>query len=387
MKPSVSPRLPGLDTLRALAIVAVMLFHLWLLLPTSLFPAARFGWMGVDLFFVLSGYLIGLQVLRPYTRGERPSLLEFYRRRIYRILPAYLFVLCLYFTVSGWRESEGISPLWQFLTFTENLFVDYSVHQAFSHVWSLCVEEHFYLVLPLLVLWMMRKPSFRRTATVLGLVVFFGMAVRAYVLIHTLRPLGLDDFPLAYIEDIYYPSYTRLDGLLVGVTLALLQRFRPEWWASAMQRGHLMLMSGVALIGTAVWLFADRFSSLTGVAAWGTVIGFPVLSLGLGLLVASSVSRNGLLSRFRVPGASLLATLAFSLYLIHKEIVHLDRRFFPVLTAGRDAKAMLVYGISCVVAAAILHLGVERPFLQLRDRAERPATQTIERQMRDELAL
>ncbi len=387
MKSSVSPRLPGLDTLRALAIVAVMLFHLWLLLPISLFPVARFGWMGVDLFFVLSGYLIGLQVLRPYTRGERPSLLEFYRRRIYRILPAYLFVLFLYFTFSGWRESEGISSLWQFLTFTENLFVDYSVHQAFSHVWSLCVEEHFYLVLPLLVLWMMRKPSFRRTATVLGLVVVFGMAVRAYVLIHTLRPLGLDDFPLAYIEDIYYPTYTRLDGLLVGVTLALLQRFRPEWWASAMQRGHLMLVSGVALIGTAVWLFADRFSSLTGVAAWGTVIGFLVLSLGLGLLVASSVSRNGLLSRLRVPGASLLATLAFSLYLIHKEIVHLDRRFFPILTAGRDAKAMLVYGISCIAAAAILHLCVERPFLQLRDRVERPATRTIEAQMRDEPAL
>ncbi len=387
MKPSGSLRLPGLDTLRALAIVAVMFFHLSWLLPECFHLVAKFGWMGVDLFFVLSGYLIGLQVLRPYTRGERPSLLEFYRRRIYRILPAYLVVLCLYFTFSGWREEQGVSPLWQFLTFTENLFIDYSANQAFSHAWSLCVEEHFYLVLPLLVLWMMRRPSFRRTAMMLEAVVLFGIAVRAYVLIHTLRPLGTDNFSLAYIEDIYYPTYTRLDGLLMGVTLALFQSFRPAWWAAVMQRGHLMSVSGLILIGTAVWLFADRFSSLTGVAAWGTVIGFPVLSLGLGLLVASSVSRNGLLSRLRVPGANLLATLAFSLYLIHKEIVHLDRRFFPALTATRDVKAMLVYAISCVAAAAILHLTVERPFLRLRDRARRPATEAIEARLRDEPAL
>jgi peptidoglycan/LPS O-acetylase OafA/YrhL len=119
LNPSSPARLPGLDTLRAIAIVAVMLFHLGWLLPKSFAPVSRFGWMGVDLFFVLSGYLIGSQLLKPYLAGETPSIAGFYRRRIYRILPAYLFVLSLYFTLPVWREEDGISPLWQFLTFTE----------------------------------------------------------------------------------------------------------------------------------------------------------------------------------------------------------------------------------------------------------------------------
>ena len=79
-------RLPGLDTLRAVAIAVVMVFHLQGLLPDLFDPIGRFGWMGVDLFFVLSGYLIGSQLLMPVRDGRRVFLLEFYRNRGYRIL-------------------------------------------------------------------------------------------------------------------------------------------------------------------------------------------------------------------------------------------------------------------------------------------------------------
>ncbi len=116
-------RLFGLDTLRALAILVVMLYHLTIFgeLPARILPVTDFGWMGVDLFFVLSGFLIGQQALKPYRIGQRLSLAAFYRRRAYRILPAYLAVLALYFLVPGWRESPRLSPLWKFLTFTMNL--------------------------------------------------------------------------------------------------------------------------------------------------------------------------------------------------------------------------------------------------------------------------
>lgn len=103
-------RLFGLDTLRALAILVVMLYHMTAFgeLPSRILSVTDFGWMGVDLFFVLSGFLIGQQVLKPYLMGQRPSIAEFYRRRIYRILPAYLVVLALYFLVPGWRESPRL---------------------------------------------------------------------------------------------------------------------------------------------------------------------------------------------------------------------------------------------------------------------------------------
>ncbi len=362
-------RLHGLDTLRALAIVLVMIFHLGSDLPEMFAPLAKIGWMGVDMFFVLSGFLIGSQLFKPYLAGRQLSVAEFYRRRAFRILPAYLVVLLLYFTVPAWRESPGISPLWLFLTFTQNFFIDYSIHQAFSFAWSLCVEEHFYLVLPLLVLLFMKRPSVRRTVTLLLAVVLAGIAWRTYVLCRVLRPLGSGNSAMAYLEQIYYPTYTRLDGLLVGVTLALLRNFRPAWWAKMTAHGYSTLLAGLSLFGISVWLFKDRFDSVSGVAAWGTAVGFPVLAGGFGLLLLSSVSRNGVLGRFRFPGVKLVATLAFSLYLTHKEVVHLDRLWLPEWTDEPRVSTTAFYAATCLFAAAILYLCVEGPFLRLRDRS------------------
>lgn len=382
-----STRLPGLDTLRAVAILAVMSFHLSGLLPESWRPVDRFGWMGVDLFFVLSGYLIGWQLLKPYVTGGTSPVGEFYRRRVFRILPAYCVVLALYFLWPVWREQDGISPMWQFVTFTENLFVDYANNQAFSHVWSLCVEEHFYLVLPLLVMAMMRRPSAWRTASLVAALVALGIGIRSYVLVHTLQPLGAEEMGIAYIEKIYYPTWTRLDGLTVGVVLACVRAFRPAWWESLRASGHASLFAGVTLVGVSMWLFVDRFDSVTGAAAWGTVVGFPLLSVGLGLVVASSVSRNGALGRWNVPGARMVATLAFSLYLTHKAAVHLDQEYLPGLTGGRGAEAFAVYMVSCLMVAGLLYLGVERPFLLLRDRLDHRPIADVKEEMLSEPAL
>jgi peptidoglycan/LPS O-acetylase OafA/YrhL len=234
---------------------------------------------------------------------------------------------------------------------------------------------------------MMRKPSLWKTMTLLVSVVLLGIFLRAYVLVHELQPLGADNAGVKYIERIYYPTYTHLDGLLAGVTLALIKIFRPAWWAAVARKGDSALLASFALLGISVWLFKDRFTSVTGVAAWGTVLGFPVLSLGLGLLVASAINQNGLLSRFPVPGAKLLATLAFSLYLTHKEIAHLDRIYLPSLTKGRDPVAMLTYGLTCIAAAGLLYLCIERPFMVLRDRLDKRQPIAVEDAMLSEPAL
>ncbi|MGA9668595.1 MAG: acyltransferase, partial [Terracidiphilus sp.] len=318
----------------------------------------------------LSGYLIGSQLLRPYLRNKRPRLWSFYRNRLYRVMPAYLAVLAVYVLLPAWRESPSLPPLWQLLTFTQNLFVDYRTDQAFSHVWSLCIEEHFYQFLPLVVLFAMRKPSVWKTTALMSGLVLFGVCVRAFILFHTLRPLasGGQSFGIEYIERIYYPTYSRLDGLLAGVTLALIKTFRPVWWSALAKKGHMLLCLGICMIGVAIWLFKDRWVSATGASAFGTVVGFPLLALGLGLLVASALSDNGLLSRIKVPGAKLIATFAYSLYLTHKELIHLVDRCFPAIAQANLIQWLVVYGISCLMVAAMLYLCVERPFLMLRDR-------------------
>jgi peptidoglycan/LPS O-acetylase OafA/YrhL len=365
-----STRIAGLDTLRAVAIVSVMMFHFCWRMPAELNSFSTFGWMGVDLFFVLSGYLIGSQLLKSVAAGDGVNLGRFYRARAYRILPAYLVVLGLYAFVPVWRESAGLSPLWEFLTFTENLFVDYSKNQAFSHVWSLCVEEHFYLLLPLMVIWLAKRPSVKKTASVMALLLLLGVAVRSFALAHTLRRVGVDsdDFGHLYIERIYYPTWARLDGLLAGVGLALIRIFRPQVWERIVRRGNALAIAGAAVVGFCVWLFEDRFSSVSGAAAISTVIGFPLLSFGLAMLVASAAAPGAWLQRTRVPGAEMTATLAFSLYLSHKGVTKLCFVYLPGVAEAHSWLTVFLFFASWFAAATLLYYGVERPFLKLRDR-------------------
>lgn len=372
---SPSSRLHGLDTLRSAAILSVILYHVSGFggenkLPGWFDPIAQYLWIGVDLFFVLSGYLIGSQLLRPYLKGEKPSLWKFYSNRMYRILPAYLAVLALYEFVPQWRELPALAPAWTFLTFTRNLLFERYTAHAFSHAWSLCVEEHFYLLLPLILVAVMRRPSARKTVIVFAAFVVAGMALRAFILFYRLRPLAGSEqgFGVDYLYLIYYPTYSHFDGLMVGVAMAAIKSFRPGWWAALARRGHLQTLAGIGLLAASLPLFKDRYESASGITAVGDVIGFPVLSLGLGLLVASAMSQYGLLSRLRVPGAKLIATLAYSLYLTQKEMIHLVSAWFPVLDQLGGWQWLLVYSVCSFGVAAALYLCVERPFLLLRDR-------------------
>src|SRR5213082_4162000 len=150
-------RQPGLDLLRAFAIIVVVVYHAALFgfkLPGRV---DRFGWIGVDLFFVLSGYLIGGQLLAPLARDQRIQLGRFFVRRALRIMPAYFAVLVIYFLLPSWREYPEMSqPLWKFLLSIQNVALHGGT--AFSHAWSLAVEDQFYLVLPLLLLVLYPRP-------------------------------------------------------------------------------------------------------------------------------------------------------------------------------------------------------------------------------------
>jgi peptidoglycan/LPS O-acetylase OafA/YrhL len=238
-------KLSGLVHLRALAITLVYLYHYRLFgHPAWIDRAGAFGWSGVDLFFVLSGFLISRQLLRaPF------SLREFYFKRLLRIQPAYLVVLAAYFCFPSIHEREALPPLWRFLTFTQNFGLDISTSGTFSHAWSLCIEEQFYLLLPLVLLIVPR-------VWLLPLLFAGGLAARGIV--HRHHVIG----ELAWYQWIYYPTWGRLDGLLVGIALAAVEVFRPATWARLMAHGSRLLPLALLLWLAAAWCFGEPESLL-----------------------------------------------------------------------------------------------------------------------------
>jgi peptidoglycan/LPS O-acetylase OafA/YrhL len=356
-------RLPGLDLLRGIAIVWVMLSHSFLVggLGADWQWLSRYGWMGVDLFFVLSGFLIGCQVLGPMACGGHWSFRDFYLRRAFRILPAYWTVLTMYVFWPAFREAPGMESAWKFLVFGLNLGIDYNAHAAFSHAWSLCVEEHFYLLFPLLAWWLLRRPATWKFAAVCACVMVAGIGLRTTVWRHdmTVDPGMSRSW---FLEDIYYPTWNRLDGLLVGVALAAWKVFRPQAWERARRHANLFLLAGMATMALALWMFRDRVGLLAN------SIGWPVLSMALGLLVFAGAGRDSVIGRRSLPGAQWLATISYSLYLVHKATYHLVQARWGTVLSGKGIIAFCVYGLAAISAAAVLHYAVERPFLRVRQR-------------------
>lgn len=355
---------PGLDLLRALAILVVMLYHLsshGFALPAIV----ERGWMGVDLFFVLSGYLIGWQLLKQTRHGGRPDWGAFMLSRALRVLPAYLAVLALYVWTPVLREAEHMQPVRYFLTFTVNLFSDYQHYTAYSHAWSLCVEEHFYLLLPL-ALWLLRqRPGIVQTLLCAAALVAGSMLLRGWLWRHEVAPLLMPggDARLAfvrYLEKIYNPTWARLDGLLAGVLLAALRAFRPVWWTWALAHGRACLVLGVA--GVAASVGCEPFSPA------GAIVLFPLLALSFALLLLAALSPATGLDRIPVPGSRRLAVLAFSLYLTHKQVYAWLDGALPDLAEASQFSAFVLYNAAALLVATILYTAVERPGLMLRAR-------------------
>lgn len=325
------------------------------------------GWMGVDLFFALSGFLIGSQVFNALAANGRVDFVDFYIRRGFRTLPAYFVVLGVYVLWPSMREVPGMMPLWQFLTYTLNLFID-PKRAAFSHAWSLCVEEQFYVLFPLLALWLARAGRWRCGATVIAGLVLGGMALRAWLWLHLVHPVEVEggDASDAYLRFLYMPTYARLDDLLGGIALAAARSYGTRGWVWIERRANVLAVLGVSLTGLCMWGFNGQRLSVAA-----NVFGYPVLALAMTALVAAAASERGVLAKIRVPGAGWLAAASYSLYLSHKMVYGQLHGRFAEWADGHGPWTALLYMAAVLVTGAALHYVVERPCLQWREPVRR----------------
>lgn len=352
--------LPGLDRLRALAIAMVFLFHYSILSGGELSGLSEwvaFGWTGVDLFFVLSGYLISLPLFQQIRDEGSIDLRAFWIKRAFRILPLYFLVLGLYFLFPSFREKEALPPIWKFLTFTQNFGLNLKDEGTFSHCWSLCVEEHFYLLLPL-VLYLLLRLRLPKFSAALFLIILSVTIICRYL---SYQYVYLPEVnPVKWYQYIYYPSYNRLDGLLLGVLIAALRVFRADMFAPIFRNRNLLFVLGLGLLFVAWFVFADMF------ACKASVWGFTLVAAGFACLVAASL-------RSSVEGAGaagilpvFLARHSYAIYLTHKGVIHMTRVGLQDYIQS-EILLLVLCGFSCCLVGAFLYYSVERPFLLLRN--------------------
>jgi peptidoglycan/LPS O-acetylase OafA/YrhL len=355
-------KIPALDHLRALAIILVFLFHYRLFAhPDWIDTVGSFGWTGVDLFFVLSGYLISSQVFGLLQQG-RFSVRVFFIKRAFRILPAYLTVLFLYFSMPGFREWESLPPLWKFLTFTQNFGLDLRYHRTFSHAWSLCIEEQFYFLFPLAIMILTYFKIGKKMAYLLLFLFIIGFISRLFCWDKFVVPaIDSDTFGVLWYKWIYYPTFNRLDAIVAGICIAYISAYLPTLKLCIEKYTTPVLATGFVLIIAAWFLCVDPYTFNA------SIFGFPLIALAYGFMVMAGSYGGNLLNKYASRVTSVIAALSYSIYLTHKAAIHFTQGLSEKLGIGSDSTSMFFLCIVVSIAmATILRLSIELPFLKIR---------------------
>jgi len=355
---------PALDGLRGLAILMVIGFH---------YGRLGFGWAGVEIFFVLSGFLITSVLLADADLPVGLYLKRFYWRRLLRIFPLYYFYLGLVaaaYLMTGRPSLFG--RYWpSLLTYTFNfefLLPSYRNEYTFGHFWSLAIEEQFYLFWPLALYFLDRR---RRQTVALGLVLA-GPVVRAAAA----AVLTMVNPNSEYVGGaIYEFSLSHIDAFSIGAFLAIR---KPSAEKAAVK---LFFVATIALIGCGV--AANWFTR--GTLAVGTSLGYPVhmmhgqevwgytlINLWAAALLNVVRSENGLSLLFAWRPLAYVGQISYGMYVYHCVI---QEWLMPLLGRRADFGKFVVYLAVVVVVSTASYYGFERRLLGLKGRYfRRPTT-------------
>jgi len=356
--------LPALNGLRALAVLGVMGYHLQL-------GWASGGYLGVDLFFVLSGFLITTLLLEEWVPTGRINLRNFWARRARRLLPALFLVLialALYLVLNARLAGPGANGLidlpalrgdalatlfyvanWHAVYAHQSYFAQFSSLSPLQHTWSLAIEEQFYLVWPPFLLALMARA--RRSWRQVGLFTAVAVGVLSAGLMALLYHPGSDP------TRVYYGTDTRLFDLMAGATVAFLAASRPQPNARARRALHAAAPAALAALGV-FWVVSGTTQDLPRNFMFEG--GFLLCAvLGAVVVADARLVEQGRMSKaLSSPPLRYLGTISYGIYLWHWPIfVYLNGTRTGLSTFPLD---VLRVTLTLAVAAASYHL-VEHP--------------------------
>ena len=357
-----SKYLPSIDSLRALAVLAVIIYHV----DVNYLPG---GFLGVDLFFVLSGYLISSLIIKEYKKTGSVNLYNFYIRRARRLLPAVYFmitiglVVMVLFNEVLLRKShlDAIfgyiySSNWWYIFHKLDYFDSFGAQSPFKHLWSLAIEEQFYMIFPLLFLLVNRKKKSKDGTYKLNK--NFLYVVLGLILVSLIAHILL--FDINNISRIYFGTDTRAFSLLVGVVGAIL--YPMERLHAKVTPQQNMLYSVVSLVSIATLITVMIYTS-----EYNTLLyrgGFLLVAI-LGLIVIiSSGKQHTLMSRLlSFKPIVFIGKISYSLYLWHFPVLVLTT---PVSEIGNPNIIFVILRVILTfILAAASYVFVETPIRKL----------------------
>ena len=291
---------PVLDGIRGLAILLVITYHYF-----GFLDIFSMGWAGVDLFFVLSGYLITSRLMA--TRNVSHYFGKFYRNRALRILPVYYFSLLAFYIGFNWLLSPANLPSFQyynrhwlsFVLFFENwAFIrEMPAQDQLLHFWSLAIEEQFYLIWPFIILFLSGKKYF--IALLTGAVVLIILSRSWVYFQHT----TFKEFPYYFCN-----TFLRMDGFIIGGGLFLARQKK-----TGLQSGNLLVVLA-ALLAAGIF-----FTNSTQANTFISTVGYTVLALFFAGLINHCLSnKTGVMNRiFSAGWIRFLGKISYGLYIYH----------------------------------------------------------------------
>ena len=351
---------PALDGLRGVAIIAVIIYH------NFPYGNSLFGWLGVDLFFVLSGFLITRILMKSIQQSPKIGVLKnFYIRRALRIFPLYylfLFVFLFLFPILGIFKDEVMEyqeDKWWFIFYMQNwLFTNNFPENSHSlnHFWSLGVEEQYYILWPIIIFFV-RKPKKL-------IVILIGFLILLFIFRCIFWNAQLSNFNYTT-----FYTFTRFDGIIIGSLVALIVQLKKDF----LLHHTASIVTGLALLNF-LFYFLNRDRQLPYLA----FIGYTTFASMFGILVYELTTGNNILLKkiLSVSILRFLGKISYGLYMFHfpvyyflrKDIFNFSDSVFGLPSVYNSLITGLITSLIAVILSIISYNFFEIQFLKLKQK-------------------